>query len=400
MRDGLGPPSFCRNYPTAVIHYRWAGSSPFEEVDESSSGTSPSASSGPDPDDELPVSQEEDSAEVEGGVPPNDKNTALHWPTPFFDAVKAYDWLQSNLAPPDSGRCAVYACGSYLGAPLAAALALTESRPDERISVRGCIAFNGLYDWTTLLPDHPMNARKDGSWPPPSDVFEGKQSDPGFRELRRRAAALFGTPGNLFDPFASPSLFFYQPGLGIPQNFDEPTDFRDLWMLDDTLTPEQRFERLVNAPQKPPKRSGRRFPPEEEGESALRIPDMLLLYSTPSSPSAGPSRFLRPSRQRRLMRGKNKDLGMHTFRGQAEELAACARRSVNRFEVKERLKREDDLVGLGKEASQRVQVCEVGRSSGHGHGEPPRLPAFGNEFAEAWLQDRLMKDREVFSGPG
>ena len=400
MRDGLGPPSFCRNYSTAVVHYRWAGSSPFEEVNETSNGTNLSASSEQDPDDELPIPREEDSVEVESDVPLNDKNTALHWPTPFFDTVKAYDWLLSNLATPDSGRRAVYACGSYLGAPLATALALTESRPDERMSVRGCIAFNGLYDWTTLLPDHPMNAPKDGSWPPPSDVFEGKSKDAGFRELRRRVPTLFGIPGNLFDPFASPSLFFYQPGLGVPQTFDEPTDFRDLWMLDGTLTPEQRFDRLVNAPQKPPKKSPRRFPPgKEEGDPALRIPEMLLLHTAPASSSAGPSRFMRPSHRRRQMRGKNKDLGMHTFRGQAEELAACARRSVNRFEVMERIKREDDLVGLGKEASQRVQICEVGPSSGHGDGEPPGLPAFGNDFAETWLLDRLMRDRGIFDGP-
>ncbi|KAF3357183.1 hypothetical protein VdG1_05983 [Verticillium dahliae VDG1] len=110
-------PDFLAPFPTAVINYRWTGPSSL-----TSSHTAPST-------------QDEFKA-------------PLYWPTPLHDVLFAYSWLLENLRPENQARRAIYLYGTYLGATLAAALALTESHKHEPTAVRGFAAYNGVYNWT------------------------------------------------------------------------------------------------------------------------------------------------------------------------------------------------------------------------------------------------------------
>lgn len=204
------PPRWLRKFPTAIINYRWPGLVP--------ESNSPPAN-GTESDDPGP-------------------KTPLHWPTPVHDVAFGYKWIIDNLAPLDLARRDIYVCGSYLGATLAASLALTETHPHEPMAVRGLVTYNGIYDWTTLLPDHPIHKIRpsDSTSTKPESLAslirsinrdlaepEEEEEDPTpFALLRQQAQVLFHSPDNLFDPFASPSLFFHTPALHIPPTFDQP----------------------------------------------------------------------------------------------------------------------------------------------------------------------------------
>lgn len=203
------PPRWLRKFPTAIINYRWPGLVP--------DSNSPPAT----------------GTDGDGGP-----KTPLYWPTPVHDVAFGYKWILDNLAPPDLARRDIYVCGSYLGATLAASLALTETHPHEPMAVRGLVTYNGMYDWTTLLPDHPIhNTKPGGSTSNKSGSLgallhsinrdlaepEKEEEDPTpFALLRQQAQVLFHSPDNLFDPFASPALFFHTPALHIPPTFDQP----------------------------------------------------------------------------------------------------------------------------------------------------------------------------------
>ncbi|KAK3384180.1 hypothetical protein B0T24DRAFT_662548 [Lasiosphaeria ovina] len=202
-------PSWLPRYPTAVINYRW----------------SPLSEDAP----ELPP-------------PENGESIApLRWPTPIHDVLFGYSWILNNLAPPDGERRDVYVCGSYLGAGLAAGLALTESHARQPMAVRGLVAYNGIYDWTMFLPDHPVRQHRGAKKDKPSSSSSQtagrvklpslaslrrsfakappENQDPAFRLLKQRMPALFDTPGDLFDPFASACLFFHSAALHVPPDF-------------------------------------------------------------------------------------------------------------------------------------------------------------------------------------
>ncbi|KAI1116392.1 hypothetical protein F5Y14DRAFT_62835 [Nemania sp. NC0429] len=319
-------PKFAQPHATAVIHYRWTASSADEE-----------------------------SQAVHERFTPG-------WPAPLHDTLKAYTWVVENLAPTDHARRDIYVYGSYLGATLAASLALTESRPHERMAVRGCVAYNGIYDWTMFLPDHPINK-------PPAAVSRNlleeilsHSEDSDFQELKKMSRELFNKPGDFFDPFASPCLFFRTPGLLIPPSFDDsaipsPAVLADLlWASDE--------EKEVPAPPKQPRKRWVDFPPLN---SSLKIPDMLILHDIPPS--------LPPSFLRRRQRRKKNSYG-NSFQAQAKELASLMRKSVNKIELVERMRWDESLDEDNDLADRRVQVHDVG-VEGHG------------AATAAWLEERM-----------
>ncbi|KAI1416550.1 hypothetical protein F5Y13DRAFT_118908 [Hypoxylon sp. FL1857] len=339
-------PRFLQRKPTAVINYRWAGFNPFEVEDLS------------------PPESNEQSEE--------DEESHLSWPAPIHDTARAYDWIIENLGPSTYTRRDVYVYGSYLGASLATSLALTETHPHARMGIRGVVAYNGIYNWTMFLPDHPINKAPN---PRSMNIFEdilAHPGDPDFRELKQHAEALFERPDNLFDPFASPCLFFHTPGLFVPSSFNESALSPATSILDLPADSEEASKIRSLMLLKPPRKSPLVFPPRS---STLKIPEALLLHSTP--PPLPPS--LRRRRQRR-----KKDHPGNNFRTQAEELAGLMQRSIDKVELRERFKWDDDFDGLNDEAARRIQVHGVGFNTGD-----YRLGGKGEELAAAWLEDHI-----------
>ncbi|KAI5866251.1 hypothetical protein GGS23DRAFT_556188 [Durotheca rogersii] len=326
-------PKFIRGQPTVVINYRWAG---------------------------FVRSSARDFPRWEKAQPNQDRN--LRWPTPIHDTTIAYNWILENLTAGDQPR-EIYVCGSYLGATLAASLALTETYPEERMSIRGCVAYNGIYNWTSFFPGHPLNFR---SHPGPED--EEWKTDSSFDELGRQAKKLFGIPGDLFDPFASPYYFFHRPKFAVPKSFTG-----ELAELEERPQQKRGSTKLaswkqVNFP-----------PPEAEQESSrrsrLRIPEMLLMHSAP------------PPSERLIREYWPGDRG-NCFMTQAEDLGMSVKRGAYHNENKEHAsslfdgdtERDEWMEGLHK----RVSIRDVG-----GHGKNLSLSPKAEFLARDWIQDRM-----------
>ncbi|TWU75018.1 hypothetical protein ED733_006170 [Metarhizium rileyi] len=317
------------NRPVASINYRWG---PFSEA----------------------------TIESERGSP-------LHWPNSVHETSFAYAWIAENLLPPKNSRRDIYVYGSYLGASLAVSLALTEAHTHARFGVRGVMAYNGIYNWTMFLPDHRINRApkriKTASTPP--GPVEGSH----LHQLQEQMPALFDVPSSLFDPFASPSLFFHSPGLIVPQSFFMTVEHS---ALIDNMTSD---EEIPSKPIKAPRKSHLVFPPRQ---STLRIPDTLLLFDSalpPVSKSSTSSKSPRP-------RKRAKPIG-HTFQAQATELAELMRRSVDIVELKERGKWDEDVHSRVDEALKRVQVLDIGQER-----EGIELSDTGCQAITAWLESR------------
>jgi hypothetical protein len=338
-------PAFCQGYPTAVINYRWAGYAPFDEHKPVLNST-----------------EDVDGAEAE---PP------LIWPAPVHDTLLGYSWIVENLTPPTYTRRDVYVFGSYMGASLATSLALTENHPHQRMAVRGVVAYNGIYDWTMFLPDHRIN-RKPGRRS--TNVLEdilGQPGDPAFEVLKEHASPLFGKPSHLFDPFASPCLFFHTPGLYLPQDFTTPGDPALSMMESMPPGTEEAIRQLAAAMvAKPPRQSPLGFPPSK---STLKLPETLLLHT---SPPATP--WTKPKTRR-------KPVVSNHFELQAERLASLMRRSLDKLEFKERARWDEDFDRL-EAGRRRVQVGDVGLEE-----DLLELPDHGEMLAREWLEDRMWK---------
>ncbi|KAI1078070.1 hypothetical protein F5B20DRAFT_549091 [Whalleya microplaca] len=337
LADEVAPlPKFIKRQPTAVINYRWAG-------------FSPAGVKG------LPVSVPNESGENE--------HSHLSWPAPIHDTLRAYSWIVDNLSPSTYTRRDIYVYGSYLGASLATSLALTETRPHHRFGVRGCIAYNGIYNWTMFLPDYHISEDPE---PHSGDILEQILSFPeesDCQELKQHAEGLFARPDNLFDPFASSCLFFRTPKLLIPPSFHASA----IPSASSALTDSSHASGAeLLTPLKPPQKSYLVFPPRE---STLKIPEMLFLHTTPPQ--------LPPSQKEHM--GNN-------FRTHAEELAGMMRRSINKYEIMERGEWDDELEGWDGEAARRVQVCDVGPDPGDFD-----LPGEGDALATEWLEDHIGK---------
>ncbi|KAI0112412.1 hypothetical protein GGR51DRAFT_506956 [Nemania sp. FL0031] len=339
-------PRFAQRHATAVIHYRWTepsfGEEPVEEDDSNG--------------DEIAL-----------------RRFRPGWPAPIHDTLKAYSWIIENLAPKTYARRDIYVYGSYLGASLATSLALTEAHPHARMAVRGCVAYNGIYNWTMFLPDHRINTLPKSVSQNILEHILTISSDSDFQELKQRTSELFNEPGDLFDPFASSCLLFQTPGLLVPPSFDEsaipsPSSLTDLNFLPEAVAEEAQGAQETLIPLKHPRRSPLVFPPRK---STLKIPETLLLHDTP--PPLPPSSLRR--RQRRK-KGKFGNSFGNSFRTQAEELGGLMRRSINKIELKERMNWDENMDEWDDEADRRIQVRDVGLSG-------------GDNLVDAWLEDRM-----------
>ena len=372
--DTAPPPPWLRQYATAVINYRWS----LNRHDD------------PEP----------EGLEEEPSVPP------LKWPTPLHDISFGYSWIVKNLSPPDLRRRDIYVCGSHLGASLAAGLALTESHTHEPMAVRGLITFNGIYDWTTFLPDHPVHRPVNGSVPGPPEQVEAGWS-PVFKRLKAHLPVLFTKPEDLFDPFVSAVLFFHTAGLWVPPGFNKSCLIPSAWKgaaktlpsADGISTPD---DFSPNPPEgdveeddhflysDPPRKGYMVFPPRQ---STLRLPQTLLLHSDDPfrnmtfsddpyedevSDGGGiltltnNMKTKRKPRLRKLGKGLNplqravvtaQLMGDNSYGTQATELASMMQRSVEMVETRERAKWDDDFLeeydSGDQEAQRRVRVAEV-----------------------------------------
>ncbi|KAL7622241.1 hypothetical protein AAE478_007744 [Parahypoxylon ruwenzoriense] len=339
-------PRFFERRPTAVVNYRWAGFTPFQVGDVSA----------PEPNRQ----------------PEEDEYSHLRWPAPIQDAARAYYWIAENLIPSHGMRRRVYVYGSYLGASLATSLALTETKPDEQTAIQGCIAYNGIYNWTMFLPGYHKGQK-------------GKKitqsADPEFLKLKQRIKALFEKPDNLFDPFASPCLFFHSPGLFVPPSFYTSGFSLESFPAARSLPPKTLAEILKKL--KPPQEGRLIYPPRD---SELEIPETLLLSTVPQPP---------PS-HRKGQRGRMRHFE-NNFETQAKELAKLMQHSVDRIEEESAAKKNgvvhpaeeiptrDDVEGSTEEIpGRKVQIHGVEFGSGNF-----KLSREAEDLAAAWLQERI-----------
>ncbi|KAG6040729.1 hypothetical protein E4U41_007290 [Claviceps citrina] len=305
-------PPFLQGRPVASINYRW---SPYSEPSANTKSSSP-----------------------------------LHWPTPVHDTSFAMAWLLKNLSPPGDTRRDIYVYGSYLGASLATSLALTEAHAHARFGVRGLIAYNGVYNWTMFLPDHQINkVSKRAKMTAPSS---GPSRASHLHEMQENMPALFGTASNLFDPFASPSLFFHSPGLIVPTSFFMTVEYAAIL---DNMTSDEEVAPL--SPIKPPRKSHLVFPPRQ---STLRIPDTLIVYESVPYAAAvkAPGKSMAKTTRRRTR------FSGHSFQNQATELVGLMRRSVDVVELEDGLEWDEDVDYWTEEAKRRVQIVDAGPETG------------------------------------
>ncbi|KAK0641038.1 hypothetical protein B0T16DRAFT_461149 [Cercophora newfieldiana] len=357
FRDGPGgydpasllPPRWLQGFPTATLNYRWAGL--FAD---------------------------------------SDSDAGPRWPTPLHDVVFGWQWVLNNLAPPDLGRRDVYVYGSYLGASLAASLALTEAHGHAPMGVRGLVAYNGVYNWTAMLRDHPINKGRE---------MEGMdEGGSPFHLLKRRAPLLFREPANLFDPFASPTLFFHTSGLLVPPDFESEADTSAYGTSEFTaavdalsLGQQQQQPKGETPLEKATRKAYLTFPPRK---SSLRIPDALLLYDPPPASSyvstKGRKREGKPAR-RKYARVKG---DTNSFESQARHFAKVMVRSVEMLELKDRMKWDstyEDPDARIEEAERRVKLFQVGEDAEDGAERGLGvldLNGDGERVAGAWLRGR------------
>lgn len=408
-------PRFLRPYPSATIHYRW----PHRGHHTAS------------------ISSQKSGDEQQGDL----FDAPLHWPTPIHDTLAGYDFLTRELAPPphrENGhsrlqRRDIYVYGSFLGAGLAASLALTESHANEPMAVRGLLAINGVYNWTTFLPEHPLNtARQKLAKELGLDLaaFERREdTDQDLGMLKALLPLLFHQPGDLFDPFASPVLFFHTAGMMVPPSFTER--WRPEYLSDPTTSSSSSpnsdsedidpYDYVYSDPEDPPppmpfpetestdteethsdsdsstdisddpttdatsammapapRRGYLAFPPRA---SSLKIPDTLLLHSTapplPDVPDTVVGQRQLTSVWKKLRNADN------SFASQAMGLAGLMRRSVNKLEVKERVRWDEDFEDPEGEALRRVETRDIGEEGVLGQ------EAETEERARQWLEERL-----------
>lgn len=405
-------PRFLQRYPSATIHFRWPqrGQLAASSTSNDSGGEQHRGSS----------------------------DAPLHWPTPIHDTLAGFDFLTRELAPPPDRRNGhsklqrrdVYVYGSFLGAGLAASLALTEAHANEPMAVRGLLAVNGVYNWTTFLPDHPLKTTRQRLQKELGlDLAEFERREDTDRDigmLKALLPRLFHQPGNLFDPFASPVLFFHTAGMMVPPSFTErwrpeylsdtmssssssssssdsgdidpydyvysdpedpppPTPFPEAETTTDTEETNSDSDASAGIPDDPsitmmapaPRRGYLAFPPRA---SSLKIPDTLLLHSTAPSLPDVPDTVV--GQRRRTAVWKKLRNAENSFASQAMGLAGLMRRSVNKLEVKERVRWDEDLEDPEGEAMRRVETRDIGEE---GLGQNTEA----EERARQWLEERL-----------
>lgn len=305
------------------------------------------------------------------------------------------------------------------------------------MAVRGLLAVNGVYNWTTFLPDHPVNTTRltlqrelrefgvpYGNW------GEDADGDGDIAMMKWLMPRLFAYPGHLFDPFASPVLFFHTAGLMIPPSFRERWR-PDYWTDKLVITPSSSalspgsgsgtgtidpYDYVYSDPEDPPPPTPFTDPDSDTGlaatnsdsdadadlspafmapparkgylafpprASTLKIPTTLLIHSAPPPPlllpNALPKGIRRPSAWRVKIRNAE-----NSFASQALGLAGLMRRSVDKLETKERMRWDEELQDPDGEAGRRVETGEV--AVGRDGFEDVRE---GEEMARQWFEDHL-----------
>lgn len=166
------------------------------------------------------------------------------YPLPVHSVLAGYDWVRKNLrqeastSDPTAQTRQMGVCGEVVGGGLATVLALTECHGTS--GIRAAAVNNAIVDWTALDELH-----KDETSKLHGDVAYGHDADlstdasyalslENLRDLRRQ---IFVPPEKLFDPFASPLLFFRTPRFAMevkssesPENElkdDQETDGED-----------------------------------------------------------------------------------------------------------------------------------------------------------------------------
>ncbi|KAH6685051.1 hypothetical protein F5X68DRAFT_269514 [Plectosphaerella plurivora] len=348
-------PPFLDSLPTAVINYRWPGPYAGDQALELPEEV--------DADEEMP-----------------DFVTPLHWPTPLHDLLFGYNWVLENLAP-SSGRRDIYVHGAYLGATLAASLALTECHRHERFAVRGLAAYNGIYNWTMFLPDHKINKPTTGRKATPSLPPAAIEGTP-LHTLRGEMSTLFKGPSDLFDPFASPSLLFQTAGLLVPQSFQQASGISAMVDRMAALGLDGSAADLMPTVMTPPRRSALSFPPRR---STLTIPETLLLHDTATVPAAARKTKAKTTVTSRTA-ARRKLKGNH-FAAQAEELGGLMRRSLEKIELKERMKWDEEFEDVQAEVEARVKIVDAG--------EPVegqlQMNDFGEDVVRRWLEGQMSR---------
>lgn len=323
-------PEFLHDWPVASINYRWTT----ERLNA--------------------TSQENDEF----------LNTA-DWPVPMHDVAFAYQWIAEALMPPDNGRGSIYVYGSHLGASLAMSLSLTESHPHKPFCVRGVATYNGIYNWTMFLPGHKVLGAK--SVRDAMRAMRRANGNARLDSLHRRLVSLFQEPANLFDPFASPSLFFHNPGLAIPESFYASAEFAGVVSA---MKGEKSALGMETAGT--PRRSYLVFPPRQ---STLKIPETMLLHDAPSR-----SHLHQHSQEKKTKASSKVHDTRHTFMAQADEMASLMRRSIARVELKERARWDEDVQYLAEEPERRINVVDVGQER-----EELGLNDVGQRVVSDWL---------------
>jgi hypothetical protein len=329
-------PEFLCDWPVASINYRW--------------------------ETQRPDATNQDAASEE-----HEFTGSLDWPTPIHDVAFAYQWITSALMPPDRGRGGIYVYGSHLGAGLAMSLSLTESRPNQEFCVRGVAAYNGIYNWTMFLPGHRINMIR--SMIDVASLSRRTNGNHRLDTLQREMLALFQTPSNLFDPFASPSLFFHNPGLSIPESFYASTQLAKIIRSMKGQASDESKENVL------PRKSYLTFPPRD---STMKIPETILLHDAPSGPPAH-----QPGKKKGV-KGTNSGDQRNTFKNQTDEIVSLMRRSLAMGELKIKAKYEEDAHYLEEEPKRRIQVVDVGQER-----EDLELNEIGQQAVLQWLDNNL-----------
>ncbi|KAF9776427.1 hypothetical protein IL306_005415 [Fusarium sp. DS 682] len=317
-------PRFLRGKPLASINYRW------NSFDDESNETFPT--------DDV-------------------------WPTPIHDTFFAYQWIVENLAPEGLKRRGIYVYGSHLGASLASSLALTESRPHKPFAVRGLVAYNGIYNWTMFFPDHPVN-RLGKHANNTSNYFRPREGTY-VHYLQQNLSVFFQSTVDLFDVFASPSLFFHNPGVKVPSSYHMSE--QESSAIDVLTNPNAEFDMKKKIPRK----SRLVFPPRK---STLKIPETLLLYDTLPVPAP-------TNRPGRPFTGKQWG---NSLEMQAHELGEMMQRSIQMVELKERGLWDEDVSIWENEPRRRVKVEHAGEESAE-----MEMDEKGEKIVEEWLTERI-----------
>lgn len=389
-------PRFLHRYPTATIHYRWPQSPEPPPTDEKDVAPAPSSSSKPSQQPRPP--------------------TLPQWPTPIHDVLAAYDYLVRTLTPPPKPppslyhqpRRDIFVYGRHLGGGLAASLAITECHTRAPMAVRGLLAVNGVYNWTTFLPDHPVNttraALKRALFGAAALLVAKRGSGGDLDDMEALLPRLFHRPGDLFDPFASPLLFFHTAGLMVPPSFTArwqpdyqtakyvpsplaaPNSSGEIDLHDYVYSdPEDPLPPTSSAGPSsrksfiaPPARKGyMTFPPRGV---ALTIPDTLLMHNASPPPVLPISMMPRPVQAWRT-RFRNAE---NSFGSQAVGLAGLMRRSVWKMQAKKRVQWDEEVEDYDGQAARHVETGEISVGEDGVEDEDEV-----QEMARQWFEDHL-----------